>query len=83
MPTGPRSRRSNLRSHPYIVHLVGFRTTLLRELGGFDGSSAHLAGFRPHPCASGEGAHHRSHIPEILYQWAFARVLAGTQRMTR
>ncbi len=25
-----------LRSHPYIVHMVGFRAGLLREIGGFD-----------------------------------------------
>jgi hypothetical protein len=27
-----------LRAHPYIVHLVGFRATLLRDIGGFDES---------------------------------------------
>jgi hypothetical protein len=25
-----------LRSHPYIVHLIGFRTRLLRDLGGLE-----------------------------------------------
>lgn len=57
-----------LRSHPYIVHLVGFRRSLLEKINGF----------RPFLTVSqdydlilraSEQAERISHIPEILYLW--------------
>ena len=57
-----------LREHPYIVHLVGFRTSLLRELGGFDESLSISQDYDLILRAS-ERASTIVHVPEILYQW--------------
>ena len=57
-----------LRCHPYIVHLVGFRTQLLRELGGFD-ETLRISQDYDLILRVAEKAKTIVHIPEILYRW--------------
>jgi len=57
-----------LREHPYIVHLVGFRTRLLREVGGFEEALSISQDYDLILRVS-ERAKTIVHIPEILYQW--------------
>lgn len=57
-----------LRSCPYIAHLVAFKTTLLREIGGMDTSLATSPDYDLILRAS-EKAQVIVHIPEILYLW--------------
>jgi GT2 family glycosyltransferase len=76
----PAFSREYLRSHPYIVHLVGFRTELLRELGGFD-ESLRISQDYDLILRVVEKARTIVHIPEILYQWRLHGGSTGTQRM--
>jgi GT2 family glycosyltransferase len=76
----PAFSKEYLRSHPYIVHLVGFRTQLLRELGGFD-ESLRISQDYDLILRVAEKARTIVHIPEILYQWRLHASSAGTQRM--
>jgi GT2 family glycosyltransferase len=69
-----------LRSHPYIVHLVGFRTQILRDLGGFD-ESLRISQDYDLILRVAEKARTIVHIPEILYQWRLHAASAGKQRM--
>lgn len=69
-----------LRAHPYIVHLVGFRTRLLRKIGGFDESLAISQDYDLILRAS-EKARTIVHIPEVLYQWRLHPSSAGSQKM--
>ena len=71
-----------LRSHPYIVHLVGFRTALLRELGGFDESLSISQDYDLILRVS-EAARRIAHIPEILYQWRTHTGSAGHEKMAQ
>ncbi|MGE8318175.1 MAG: glycosyltransferase family 2 protein [Comamonas sp.] len=71
-----------LRSHPYIVHLVGFRTALLRELGGFDESLTISQDYDLILRVS-ERARCIAHIPEILYQWRTHTSSAGHEKMAQ
>ena len=57
-----------LRSHPYIVHLVAFRTTLLRQLGGFD-ETLNVSQDYDLILRVAEKARVIVHIPEVLYLW--------------
>ncbi len=57
-----------LREHPYIVHLVGFRTQLLRDLDGLD-ETLHISQDYDLILRASERARSIVHIPEILYQW--------------
>lgn len=57
-----------LRGHPYIVHLVGFRTQLLRDIGGFD-ESLNISQDYDLILRASERASTIVHLPEILYQW--------------
>lgn len=70
----------HLRSHPYIVHLVAFRASLLREIGGWDESLAISQDYDLVLRAT-ERARRIVHIPEILYRWRIHRGSAGTARM--
>ncbi|WP_313080212.1 glycosyltransferase family 2 protein [Pulveribacter sp.] len=65
-----------LRQHPYIVHLVGFRTQLLRELGGLDETLAISQDYDLILRAS-ERARTIVHLPEFLYQWRTHATSAG------
>jgi len=69
-----------LRSHPYIVHLVGFRTQLLTDIGGFDESLSISQDYDLILRAS-EKAGCIVHIPEILYRWRTYENSAGHQKM--
>ncbi|MGD1936237.1 MAG: glycosyltransferase family 2 protein [Cyanophyceae cyanobacterium] len=71
-----------LRSHPYIVHLVGFRRSLLEN----------IKGFRPFLTVSqdydlilraSEKAERISHIPEILYLWRQHDTSTGHDRKSQ
>jgi glycosyltransferase involved in cell wall biosynthesis len=57
-----------LRSHPYIVHLVAFRTALLRQLGGFD-ETLNISQDYDLILRVAEKARVIVHIPEVLYLW--------------
>lgn len=76
----PAFSKEYLRSHPYIVHLVGFRTQLLRSIGGFD-ESLRISQDYDLILRVVEKARTIVHIPEILYQWRLHASSAGTQRM--
>ena len=71
-----------LRSHPYIVHMVGFRTALLRQLGGFDEALAISQDYDLILRVS-EAASRIAHIPEILYQWRTHTGSAGHEKMAQ
>lgn len=68
-----------LRSHPYIVHLVGFRRSLLQEIGGF---REFLTVSQDYDLIlrACERAKRISHIPEILYLWRQHLTSTGNQR---
>jgi GT2 family glycosyltransferase/glycosyltransferase involved in cell wall biosynthesis len=69
-----------LRAHPYIVHLAGFRTQLLREIGGFD-ETLRVSQDYDLVLRASEKARTIVHIPEILYQWRVHGGSAGHQKM--
>ena len=69
-----------LKGHPYIVHLVGFRTQLLRDLGGFD-ESLRISQDYDLITRVVEKARAIVHIPEILYQWRVHANSTGHQKM--
>ncbi len=71
-----------LRSHPYIVHMVGFRTALLRQLGGFDETLTISQDYDLILRVS-EAASRIVHIPEILYQWRTHTGSAGHDKMAQ
>ena len=68
-----------LRSHPYIVHLVAFRTELLRSLGGWDESLA-ISQDYDLILRVAEKAKRITHIPEVLYRWRIHGSSAGLAR---
>lgn len=57
-----------LRSHPYIVHLVGFRTQLLQDIDGFN-EELHVSQDYDLILRASEKSRCIVHIPEVLYQW--------------
>jgi O-antigen biosynthesis protein len=69
-----------LRGHPYIVHMVGFRPSLLRALGGFD-ESLKISQDYDLILRVAEKARTVVHLPEILYQWRIHPNSAGHQKM--
>lgn len=71
-----------LRSHPYIVHLIGFRTSMLRELGGLDEKLGISQDYDLILRAS-ERAQTIVHIPEVLYQWRTHTGSAGHEKMAQ
>lgn len=71
-----------LRSHPYIVHLIGFRTSMLRELGGLDENLGISQDYDLILRAS-EQAQTIVHIPEVLYQWRTHTGSAGHEKMAQ
>ena len=68
-----------LRSHPYIVHMVGFRTELVRSLGGFD-ETLKISQDYDLILRVSEQAKTIVHLPEILYQWRSHTSSAGHER---
>lgn len=69
-----------LRHHPYIVHMVGFKTSLLREIGGFD-ESLKISQDYDLILRASEKSQTIVHIPEVLYQWRTHAASAGHQKM--
>lgn len=71
-----------LRSHPYIVHLIGFRTRLLRELGGLD-ETLRISQDYDLILRASERVHKIVHIPEMLYRWRIHGASSGHEMMDR
>ena len=69
-----------LRAHPYFVHLLGFRTQLLRDIRGFDESLSISQDYDLILRAT-EKAQAVVHIPEILYQWRIRDDSTGQQKV--
>lgn len=69
-----------LRSHPYIVHMVGFKTSLLKAIGGFD-ENLKISQDYDLILRAVEQATAITHIPEILYRWRIHGGSTGKQRM--
>ena len=67
----------HLREHPYIVHLVSFRTSLLREIGGFD-EKLTISQDYDLILRAAERAKTIVHIPDILYRWRIHGGSAGS-----
>ena len=65
-----------LRGHPYIVHMVGFRTQLLRDIGGFD-EALRISQDYDLILRASERAQKIVHLPEILYLWRVHESSAG------
>jgi len=65
-----------LRAHPYIVHLVGFKTALLRQIGGFD-EKLRISQDYDLILRASEQAQRITHIPEMLYRWRIHGGSAG------
>ena len=57
-----------LRSHPYIVHMVAFRTALVREIGGLNENLTISQDYDLILCMA-EKSRAIVHIPEVLYLW--------------
>lgn len=57
-----------LRSHPYIVHLVVFRTQIIRKIGGFN-ESLNISQDYDLILRVAEVSKHIVHIPKALYRW--------------
>lgn len=68
-----------LRAHPYIVHLVGFRTSFLKELGGLD-ETLTISQDYDLVLRATEKARSISHIPEIIYLWRQHSASTGQSR---
>jgi len=64
----------HLREHPYIVHLLAFKTSFLRRLGGLD-ESLRISQDYDLILRAAEQAKTIVHVPEILYRW---RIHAGS-----
>lgn len=71
-----------LRGHPYIVHMVGFRRSLLQDIGGFDEQLTISQDYDLILRAS-ERSRTVVHIPEILYRWRIHGGSAGHQKMSQ
>ena len=71
-----------LRACPYIVHLVAFRTALLRQIGGADVSLPISQDYDLILRAS-EKARKIVHIPEILYLWRQRKLSSGHKRKSQ
>ena len=71
-----------LRGHPYIVHMVGFRTQLLRDIGGFD-ESLRISQDYDLILRASERAQKIVHLPEILYLWRVHENSAGHDQASK
>lgn len=65
-----------LRQHPYIVHLVGFRTSFLRQLGGLD-ETLRISQDYDLILRASERARTIAHLPDYLYLWRSHAESAG------
>ncbi len=57
-----------LRAHPYIVHPVAFRTSVLRRMGGFD-EALRISQDYDLILRAVDASRRVVHIPEVLYRW--------------
>ena len=71
-----------LRAHPYITHLVAFRTNLLRGMGGLDASLT-ISQDYDLILRVVEKAATIVHIPEVLYLWRQHQQSAGHEKKER
>jgi GT2 family glycosyltransferase/glycosyltransferase involved in cell wall biosynthesis len=71
-----------LRSHPYIVHPVGFRTKLLRDIGGFD-ETLNISQDYDLILRAAEKSRTIVHIPEVLYRWRVHGGSSGILKMSK
>jgi GT2 family glycosyltransferase/glycosyltransferase involved in cell wall biosynthesis len=71
-----------LRSHPYIVHLIGFRPSLLRALGGLD-ENLRISQDYDLILRASERAERIVHVPEMLYRWRIHGGSAGHEMIGR
>lgn len=69
----------HLRSHPYIVHLVAFRSSLIREVGGFN-EDLRISQDYDLILRAAEKAKTIVHIPEILYRWRIQGTSSGSSK---
>jgi GT2 family glycosyltransferase/glycosyltransferase involved in cell wall biosynthesis len=69
----------HLREHPYIVHLLAFKTSFLRALGGLD-ESLRISQDYDLILRAAEKAQTITHIPELLYRWRIHAGSAGVDR---
>lgn len=69
-----------LRSHPYIIHFVGFRTELLRQIGGFN-SSLEISQDYDLILRAVEQAKIIVHIPQVIYLWRIHGTSSGSQKI--
>jgi hypothetical protein len=68
-----------LRAHPYIVHPVGFRTTILRRIGGFD-ETLRISQDYDLILRAVDVSRRVVHIPEIMYRWRQTEGSSGQQQ---
>lgn len=68
-----------LRACPYIVHLVAYRTELLRKIGGLD-TTLSISQDYDLVLRVAENARKIVHIPEILYLWRQRKLSSGHLR---
>lgn len=71
-----------LRSHPYIVHMVTFKTKILREIGGFD-ESLSISQDYDLILRFIEKAHSVTHIPRALYRWRTVEKSSGHSQINK
>lgn len=68
-----------LRSHPYIVHLVAYRRTLLQRIGGFNEELSISQDYDLLLRAS-EKSRNIVHVAEVLYKWRTHENSAGHEK---
>jgi O-antigen biosynthesis protein len=68
-----------LRSCPYIVHLIAFKASFLREIGGLN-VSLPISQDYDLILRAAEQAQKIVHIPEVLYQWRQHKTSTGHSR---
>ena len=69
-----------LRGHPYIVHIVAFRASLIRDIGGFD-EALRISQDYDLILRASEKARRVVHIPDTLYRWRIHGGSLGHQKM--
>jgi GT2 family glycosyltransferase/glycosyltransferase involved in cell wall biosynthesis len=68
-----------LRGHPYVVHPVGFRASLLRRIGGFD-EALRISQDYDLILRAVEVSRRIVHVPEVLYRWRQTPGSSGEQQ---
>jgi GT2 family glycosyltransferase/glycosyltransferase involved in cell wall biosynthesis len=68
-----------LRAHPYIVHPVGFRASILRRIGGFD-EALRISQDYDLILRAVDASRRVVHIPEVLYRWRQGKQSSGQRQ---